>query len=332
MFRLREQVAGHDFGVCRLIGDHKNLCGTSQKINPDDSEELTLRLGDIGVAWSSNHVDWLDLSKAEGKSGHGLDATQAQDFIRPAEVNCNQGGRRHDLSSRWRNGNHPGHACLSRRDKLHEYGSNEREIAARDVTADGVYGQQTMAQNDPWSKLCTDLAKSIALDPCKGGHLVPCKTNGIDLVPVDHLVCSFDIPSTDAEAVWIPVIVLMRVPADGGFAFQLNVADNPGHSFDHLSLPVGRRLGRSFDPANADRRRLHYASHNAQIRAGDPVHPLRRSGIKTTPNPLCIGIRSMLATTSVWLTRYSACTEWLGYERSAGLSVDTASVRTLTTP
>src|SRR5260370_31086803 len=143
-----------------------------------------------------------------------------------------------------------------------------------------------MAYNDSWNWLDADLAQGIPLDPCKRRYLVSYKTNGFDILLIDRLVCSLNVRSTDAEVARIPIIELTRILTNGGFAFHLNGVDNPSHGLDYFILPVARRPSWAFYPADIDRRREHYLSHTPQIPAGDPLHPIRPGGSRTTPKPL----------------------------------------------
>ena len=50
-------IGGHQLRVGGVIGDHRDLGGAGQQVDPHPAEQLALGLGDECVAWSHDHVD-----------------------------------------------------------------------------------------------------------------------------------------------------------------------------------------------------------------------------------------------------------------------------------
>ncbi len=78
MLGLTEQVRGHDLGLGRLVGDHRDLRGAGEEVDGHLAEQLALGLGDVGVARADDHVDGLLVQESERHRGEGLDAAEEE--------------------------------------------------------------------------------------------------------------------------------------------------------------------------------------------------------------------------------------------------------------
>ena len=75
MLRLGEQVKFHLVHVRARRRDHEQVTWPCEPVDPDVARHLSLRLLDVQVARTDDHVDRLDGLGAVGERGDGLSAT-----------------------------------------------------------------------------------------------------------------------------------------------------------------------------------------------------------------------------------------------------------------
>ena len=85
MLELPDDVGGDQLGIGVGIGDHGDLGGPREQVDPDAAEQLTLRLGDVCVAGADDHVNRVDVLQAERKRGESVGAADAHDRVGPAD-------------------------------------------------------------------------------------------------------------------------------------------------------------------------------------------------------------------------------------------------------
>ena len=86
MLRLSKQVGRAKLGIDRVVGDHHGFGRTSEQVDADTAEQLTLGFGDKGIAGPDKHMHRID---GLGTDGHGTDrlnAAERIDFMRPAKM------------------------------------------------------------------------------------------------------------------------------------------------------------------------------------------------------------------------------------------------------
>ena len=86
MLGLAEQVGGDDLRVGGLVGDDGDLGRPGEQVDRHRAEELTLGLGDVGVAGADEHVDGRLAEQAERHRGERLHAAEHEDAVGAGEV------------------------------------------------------------------------------------------------------------------------------------------------------------------------------------------------------------------------------------------------------
>ena len=84
VLRLAEEVGCHHFAVAGVVGDDQRLGRSGEQVDPDAAEQLSLGLGDEGVARPYQHIHRLDTLAAERHRAHRLHAAEAVDVVGPA--------------------------------------------------------------------------------------------------------------------------------------------------------------------------------------------------------------------------------------------------------
>ena len=122
-------------GIGVVVGDDEDLRRSGEQVDADLAEQLTLGLGDVGVARSGEEVDPLDRLCAEGQRHDGLDPAEQVDLVGARKVHRRDRRRRHLAADRRRAGRDPTDSGHLRRDDRHVRRGGERIAAARHVGA-----------------------------------------------------------------------------------------------------------------------------------------------------------------------------------------------------
>ena len=148
MLGLTQEIGGDHLRVGCVVGDHHHLGGAGEEVDADLAEELTLRLGHVGVARPDEHVDRSDRLRAECHRGDSLHTADDVDLVGAGERH-----RGHRLP-RWtsihgrRAGDdvpNPGH--LGRQD-AHVGGRDHRVPPTRHIAADRVDRDVLVSEHD----------------------------------------------------------------------------------------------------------------------------------------------------------------------------------------
>jgi hypothetical protein len=241
---LAEEVGGHERRVGGGVGQDQDLGRPGEQIDTHPAEQLSLRLGDVGVAGADDHVDALQLVQPERKRGQSLDAAEADDLVGPRGGDRVQRGRvdAAALARRGR-GHDPPYAGHLRHDHGHEGRREHRVAAPRHVGADGFDRHVPVPEPHATQRLHVEIRerRELAL-----GEVAHARLREGD-VPLELLRQrgggGLDLLGADQERVWRPVVEPAREVADGLLAAPLDVGQ---HALDRaLDLLVrgGRRRG-----------------------------------------------------------------------------------------
>ena len=88
---LRAEVECHPIGIRGVPGDHHQLRGAGDPVDPDLAGELALRLLDVAVAGPGDHVDRFDRVRSERERGDRLRAADRVDLVRAGHRGRRQG-------------------------------------------------------------------------------------------------------------------------------------------------------------------------------------------------------------------------------------------------
>jgi hypothetical protein len=90
---LAEEIDCDDEGIGELVGHHQDLGRSREQVNADLTEQLSLRLRDVGVAGAGDEVDFGDGLGAQRQGGHRLDSAKQPDLGRARQVHRRHRGR-----------------------------------------------------------------------------------------------------------------------------------------------------------------------------------------------------------------------------------------------
>ncbi len=95
MLGLGKEFGNDEFGGSRSVGDDQHFRRTGKPVDTDDSVELTLRLGHVGIARTDDLVDCGDARRAESGGGDRLRTTDGIEFVDLAETRGKEYRRMH---------------------------------------------------------------------------------------------------------------------------------------------------------------------------------------------------------------------------------------------
>ena len=90
MFRLTQQIDGNPVRVRSSVGDHQNLRGPGDGVDPDSAEDHALGRRHIGIAGTDDDIDRLDGLGAIGQCGNRLRPADPIDFVDSRAMRCRQ--------------------------------------------------------------------------------------------------------------------------------------------------------------------------------------------------------------------------------------------------
>ena len=173
MLGLAEQIGGNQRRIGAVVGNDQDLGGARRQVDADETEQLALGLGDIGIAGTGDHVDG---THADAAVGHGAERLHAADGV---DLVGARFGQRIERSGKdalritrrggaddVRDAGHLGGG------DAHDGGGNERILAAGDVAADGLDRDDLLAQRDAVADLGFELVHGVALALGEVGHLL----------------------------------------------------------------------------------------------------------------------------------------------------------------
>ena len=163
MLGLAEQVRRTDLGVDGIVGDHQCFCRSGEQVDANLAVELTLRLGNEGVAGTDQHVYRLDCVGAEAHGGHRLNAAENVDLVGAGHGHGGNGGGRRRAIQRRRAGDDPADAGHLGGQHAHVGGGDHGIAAARNVAADAFDRHVLVAKAHARDRLDFDLLHRRAL-------------------------------------------------------------------------------------------------------------------------------------------------------------------------
>ena len=86
MLGLPDQIRGDDIGICRIVGNHENLCRARKQIDPHSAEKQPLRFGHKSISRPNEDVGLVTRKQSKGQRGDPLDAAEAEDRIRACKI------------------------------------------------------------------------------------------------------------------------------------------------------------------------------------------------------------------------------------------------------
>ena len=272
MLGLAQQVCGTQFAIYRVVGNDQGLRRTGQEVDTDASEELTLGLGDIGVAGAYQHVDRLEIAArrtlgSERHQANGLYAAKRQDGIRARHVlghhdsrtglpPIRRGGRQDPLDPR-----HLG------RDHSHVCGGHKRILAARHIGPDRIYRCVPMTEDHARQGLDLDVLQRVLLDLGKVPDLCLGEGNIVNRALRQGGVSGADFVLAQAEVFAVPFVQVARIAADSLKSLRLDVAEHPLDRFTNaVAIGLDRLYRASFLQPTDHRNLLQY--RHGRLRAG----------------------------------------------------------------
>ena len=242
MLGLAEQVGGAELGVRRrLVGDHHRLGRSGEEVDADAAEELSLGLGDEGVARPDQHVDRRDRLGAQRHGADRLDAAEAVDLVGTAQMHGSddRGMRRTAL---WGCGRDDAlHACHLGGHHAHMRGADHRIFAARHVAADRIHRDVAMAEDDAGQGLDLDVGHRGLLRLGEAAHLRLGEADIVEVALGDFRDGLFDLLLGQAEGGRLIAIELRGKLADRGVAARLDVLQDALDRGAHLRVVLGAR-------------------------------------------------------------------------------------------
>ena len=160
---LAEQVGRAELGIHGLVSDQHGLGRARQQVDADAAEELALGLGDKGVAGADQHVDGGDRPGPERHGADRLDAAEAIDLVRAAQMHGGDDRRVRRAADGRRRGDDARHAGDRGGQHRHVRGRHHRELAARHIAADRLHRDRAVPQDHARPRLDLDVGHGGAL-------------------------------------------------------------------------------------------------------------------------------------------------------------------------
>ena len=93
MLGLSQQIGGAELAIHAIVRDHQRFGRACQQIDSDAPEELSLRLRNVGVTRTDDHIHGIDSLGAKSHGRYCLDTAETVDFIGSAQVHGDDDSR-----------------------------------------------------------------------------------------------------------------------------------------------------------------------------------------------------------------------------------------------
>src|ERR1700677_2413119 len=243
VLRLAEKIGGANLAVDRVVGDDERFGWAGEKVDADAAIELTLRLGDKGVAGSHQHVDRRDRLGSERHRGDGLYAAEHIDLVSAPHMHGRDDGGMRSAVERRGTGDDPLDAGHFRRHDAHMRRRDHGIFAAGYVAADRVHRNVLVTQNDAGQGLDFEVLDALALLPSEIAHLRLREADVLDVSGRNFRHRRFNLTRRQAKGCGGPFVEFLRQLAKRRVAARLDLRK---YAFDrgaHFGVAGGYFFG-----------------------------------------------------------------------------------------
>ena len=240
MLCLSEQVGRHQFSVGSVVSDHRNLRWTREQVDCNGAKELSLGLGNVGIAGTDEHVNRRLPEKTESHGRQGLHAPEHKE-----SVDSGYGGRVSDggirSPTRLRGGarDHRRDASHLRDPDSHERAGSERKTTRGQIGADASHWYVTLTCHQSGKQFGLEIAEVLALQSRELLGAFRAEVDGSAKLGIQGISGSSERARFDFEVEAAVAVQAQRELADGIQTVGLDFQQHPAHGGSYRRVPLG---------------------------------------------------------------------------------------------